>query len=87
MTIEVLGSGCPTCKKLYELVLEAVSELESSGTLGDSVEVAYLTGQEGLARMIDLGALSSPVLAVDGQIVTGFEFSVASINQALSARL
>ena len=27
MKIQVLGSGCPTCKKLYELTQEAVKQL------------------------------------------------------------
>jgi hypothetical protein len=34
MKIQVLGSGCPTCHKLYEMTQQAVKELK----LTDSVE-------------------------------------------------
>lgn len=29
MKVQVLGSGCPTCKKLYELTKQAVNDLGS----------------------------------------------------------
>ncbi len=63
MKIQVLGSGCPTCHKLYEQTQQAVKELE----LTDSVE--YLTGNEGIQKIIELGSMSSPVLALDDEIV------------------
>lgn len=67
MKIQVLGSGCPTCHRLHELV---TSVAEEAGK-GDQVE--YLTGEEGMQRIIELGAMSTPVLAVNGKIVmTGF---------------
>ena len=37
MTIQVLGSGCPTCKKLFELTQQATKEL------GLKTEVEYIT--------------------------------------------
>ncbi len=61
MKIQVLGSGCPTCKKLYELTKQAVEET------GLKEEVEYLTGQEGVQKMIDMGVMSSPVLAINGK--------------------
>jgi len=66
MKIQVLGSGCPTCKKLYELTKQAVEET------GLKEKVEYLTGQEGIQKMIDMGVMSSPVLAIDGKpAITG----------------
>jgi len=38
MRIQVLGSGCPTCKKLFEITQKAAAELG----LKDQVE--YVTG-------------------------------------------
>ena len=37
MKIQVLGSGCPTCKKLFELTKQAVEELDLK------TEVEYIT--------------------------------------------
>lgn len=63
MKIQVLGSGCPTCHKLFELTQRAVKELG----LSDSVE--YLTGEKGIQKIIELGSTSSPVLAIGDEIV------------------
>ncbi len=60
MKIQVLGSGCPTCKKLFELTKEAVSELH----LTDTVE--YITD---VTKIIEMGVMQSPVLAIDGKPV------------------
>jgi hypothetical protein len=62
MTIQILGSGCPTCKKLYEIVQKAVGEME----LEDNVE--YLIGVEGIQKIVNLGLMSGPVLTVNGKI-------------------
>ncbi|HNQ31402.1 MAG TPA: thioredoxin family protein [Candidatus Woesebacteria bacterium] len=62
MDIQVLGSGCPTCKKLYELTSQTVEEL------GIDVKVSYITGAEGMDAMLALGAMGSPVLAINGKI-------------------
>lgn len=62
--IEVLGSGCPTCKKLYEITKEIVAELN----LG--LEVEYITDVQ---KIIEMGVMQSPVLAIDGKpVMTGF---------------
>ncbi len=64
MTIQVFGSGCPTCKKLYELTKEAVAEL----SLG--VEVEYITDVQ---KIVEMGVMQSPVLAINGKpAVAGF---------------
>jgi len=60
MKIQVLGSGCPTCKKLFELTKQAVSELKLK------VEVEYITD---IQKIIEMGVMSSPVLAIDGKAV------------------
>jgi len=60
MKIQVLGSGCPTCKNLFELTKTAVSQL------GIDAEVEYSTD---ISKIIEMGVMQSPVLAVDGQPV------------------
>jgi len=67
MKIEVLGSGCTTCKKLYELTKKVATEIDSK------IKVGYVTGNEGIQKMIGLGAMGSPVLTVNDKIaITGF---------------
>jgi len=64
MKIQVLGSGCANCHKLYELTKEAAAELR----ILDSVE--YITD---VTKIIEMGVMQSPVLAVDGKpIMVGF---------------
>ncbi|MFA5024858.1 MAG: thioredoxin family protein [Patescibacteria group bacterium] len=59
MTIFVLGSGCPNCKQFFEQVKQAVSELKLD------VRVEY---SNDIQKMIELGAMSSPVLVVNDKI-------------------
>lgn len=60
MTIQVVGSGCPTCKTLYEQTKLVVQEL------GLDIEVSYSTD---VTKLIQMGVMSSPVLAVNGKPV------------------
>ncbi|MCL5970626.1 MAG: thioredoxin family protein, partial [Patescibacteria group bacterium] len=55
MTIQVLGAGCPTCKKLHELTEQAVKEL------GIKENVEYISDT---AKLIEIGIMQSPVLAI-----------------------
>jgi len=78
MKIQVLGSGCPTCKKLYEITQRAAEELK----LTDTVE--YLIGSEGIQKIVELGAMSSPVLAINDKIaMTGFTPDIEKIKSVI----
>ncbi|HUV46586.1 MAG TPA: thioredoxin family protein [Candidatus Bathyarchaeia archaeon] len=78
MKIQVLGSGCPTCKKLYELTQKAVTEA------GLKEEVEYLTGQKGIQKIVEMGVMSSPVLVVDGKpVLTGFVDDIEKIKNLI----
>ena len=62
--IQVLGSGCPTCKKLYELTEEVVKELKID------TKVQYITD---IQEIVKMGVMSSPVLAINGKpVISGF---------------
>lgn len=77
MTIQVLGSGCPTCKKLYELTQKAVEQL------GLNEKVEYSTD---VSKIIEMGVMSSPVLAVDGKpVLVGFLPDIEKIKKAISS--
>jgi len=81
-TIEVIGSGCPTCKKLYEITKQAVAELSLD------TKVEYLTGQEGIQRIVEMGVMQSPVLAVNGKpALVGFNSDIEKVKQAIQSNL
>ena len=80
MKIQVLGSGCAKCKKLYEVTQEVVKNL------GLKAEVEYVTGDKGMQAIIEIGVMSSPVLAIDGKVVmTGFTNDVNKIRNILTS--
>jgi small redox-active disulfide protein 2 len=75
MKIQVFGSGCPTCKKLFERTQDALNEL------GLTAEVEYITDIE---RIVELGVMSSPVLAVDGEpVIAGRLPDVEAIKEVI----
>lgn len=79
MKIQVLGSGCPTCEKMYKITKQALFEMKLN------VELEYLTGVEGTTQIIQLGAMSSPVLAVDNKIaLVGFTPDLEKIKSAIA---
>ena len=78
MTIKVLGSGCPTCKRLYEMTKQAVVELAWNE------EVEYVTD---INQIISLGLMTSPVLMADDQVLlAGKTSDVAGIKQLLEGQ-
>jgi len=78
MKIQVLGSGCPTCKNLYELTKKAVEEL------GLNTQVEYLTGEEGIEKIIEMGIMQSPVLVLDGKpVMVGFIPDIEEIKKII----
>ncbi|MFN4212857.1 MAG: thioredoxin family protein [Microgenomates group bacterium] len=82
MKIQVIGSGCPTCKKLYEIVQKAADEL------GTKEKVEYIGGPEGIQTLIEMGAMSSPILAINGEIVmTGFTPDIEKIKEIIKEKI
>ena len=59
MKIEILGTGCPKCKKLYELTQEAVKET------GSDAEVVKV---EDIQQIMNMGVMMTPAIAVDGEV-------------------
>lgn len=80
MKIQVLGSGCATCKKLYESVQKATAEM------GIKEKAEYLTGVAGTQAIIEMGVMQSPVLAVNGEpVMTGFTPNLEKIKKAIAS--
>ena len=61
MKIEILGTGCTKCKKLYQLVDETVKGM---GTNAEVVKV------EDLQAMMDRGVMITPALYINGEAVS-----------------
>jgi len=74
MKIKVIGSGCPTCKNLFELTKQAVSELQIDSTVEYSTEVS---------EIIKMGLMQSPVLSVDGKPAMIGSGSLQKIKESL----
>lgn len=63
MKIEILGTGCPKCKKLTELANEVVIEL------GISAEIIKV---DKISDIMNYGVMMTPALAINGEVkVTG----------------
>ncbi|MDF7807484.1 thioredoxin family protein [Pontiellaceae bacterium B12219] len=75
MKIQVLGTGCPKCKKTAEAAEAAVKEL------GIEVEIEKVTD---LNEIMKFGVMLTPALAVDGEVkVVGKVPSVDDIKKML----
>lgn len=60
MRIEILGSGCPNCRKVEENVRKA------SGELGIAAEIVKVTDYPTIASY---GVMRTPAIVVDGKVV------------------
>ena len=61
MKIQILGTGCPKCKKLGELADQAAKEM------GLEYEIEKVTG---IADIMEFGVMTTPALAVDGKVLS-----------------
>lgn len=78
MNIEVVGTGCPTCRQLYALTLRAAERI------GSDAKVAYVTETAGMKRLMELGLVRSPAVVVDGKVaMVGYEPSIDGIKDKI----
>ena len=75
MKIEILGTGCPKCKKLAENAEAAAKDL------GIEYEIEKVTD---IGEIMEFGVMMTPALAVNGQVKSvGKVLSTEEIKQAL----
>jgi small redox-active disulfide protein 2 len=73
--VQILGTGCPKCRKLAENAQAAVREL------GLDCEVEKVTR---IAEIAAFGVMITPALAIDGQVkLVGKVPSVAELKELL----
>ena len=76
MKIQILGTGCPKCKKLAENAEAAAKEL------GVECEIEKVTD---INEIMKFGVMMTPALAVDGEVKSvGKVLSVDEIKKTLS---
>lgn len=74
--IQVLGTGCPKCKKLAELAEEAAKELNIP------YELEKVTD---LNDIMEFGVMITPALVVDGEVkLAGRLPKIGDLKQMLS---
>ena len=74
--IQILGTGCPKCKKLAENAKEAAKEL------GIEYEIEKVSE---INEIMKFGVMMTPALAINGQVkVTGKVADIGAIKQMLS---
>jgi small redox-active disulfide protein 2 len=59
MKIEILGMGCPKCKKLTQNAQQAVAEL--------GIEAEIIKVEE-LDKITEYGVMMTPALVIDGEV-------------------
>jgi small redox-active disulfide protein 2 len=73
MKIEVLGTGCPKCKKTYNAIKEQLDKLGIS---------AELVKVEDVNDIVSKGVMITPAVMVDGEIKV--EGKVPNVNEITS---
>jgi len=60
MKVEIFGSGCPRCKQTEKVMKMAVEELGTNATVEKVTD---------MMAMMEKGIISTPAVALDGEIV------------------
>ena len=78
MKIQILGTGCPKCKKTYENAEQALKDLDTC---------ADLEKVEDLKAIMNFGVMVTPALAIDGEVkVAGKIPSVDEIKKLITGK-
>lgn len=75
MEIKVLGTGCASCKALYQTVEQTVKELGLT---------AEIIKEEDLMKIMEYNVMMLPALVVDGKVVAKGKISAQEIKTILT---
>ncbi len=77
--IEIIGSGCSSCEKLYKFTKKAVSDLALD------IEVNYITD---IQKIVTMELMQSPVLTInDNPVVVGIVPDVEKIKEIIKLNI
>lgn len=74
MTIQILGGGCPKCQQLAENAQAAIDEA------GVDASIEKITDSD---KIMEMGAVMTPALAIDGEVKSAGEVLSADKIAAL----
>lgn len=77
MEIKILGTGCSSCRALFETVKRVVSDT------GIQASVAKV---EDLLQIMSYNVLSLPALVIDGQVVAKGSMTEEQVRAVLSSQ-
>ena len=78
MKIQILGTGCPKCKKVAEVAEKAVAEI------GVEAEIVKVTD---INEIMNFGVMMTPALAIDGDVkVSGKIPSIEQVKEWLGGK-
>jgi len=81
--VEVFSSpGCNRCGQVFDLMQKITRELGS-----DNIEWRKVNVLEELDYAVELGVLSMPAIAIDGELVFRSHPSIGKLRHALETRL
>lgn len=76
MEIKVLGTGCASCKSLYETVKQAVEEMDIE---------ADIIKEEDILKIMAYNVLQTPALVIDEKVVyAGKKLTKNEVKELLS---
>ena len=75
MEIKVLGTGCASCRALYQTVEQTVKELGLT---------AEIIKEEDLMKIMEYNVMTLPALVVDGKVVAKGKISAQEIKAILN---
>jgi small redox-active disulfide protein 2 len=75
--IEILGPGCNRCKETFRVVQQVV---ETDHLEADVVKI------ESIERMVELGLMATPGVAIDGKVVVSGHIPKADEIRAILTR-
>lgn len=76
LKIEVLGTGCPKCRKTEDLIVQTIKKI------GVDAEVVHVTD---LNEIIDRGVMMTPAVIIDGvKVLEGKVPTESQIRQWLA---
>lgn len=76
MDIKILGTGCSSCKALYEVVKKAVQE--------EAIEASVIK-EEDLMKIMEYNVMSLPALVINEKVVSsGKKLTVNQVKEFIN---